>query len=82
MYKWATCLSDYLLFMWKKWKVVVNTDGCIGCGACMAICPKVFKYNDDFKSYVVAQPENESDRQDVQSCIDTCPVEVIYTEWD
>lgn len=64
----------------EKKKVVVNTDGCIGCGACVAICPKVFKFNDNVKSYTSAQPTNDKERQDVQSSIDTCPVEVIYLE--
>ena len=30
-------------------KVVVNRDNCIGCGACEAICPKVFQLDDEFK---------------------------------
>ena len=28
-------------------KVKVNKDTCIGCGACQAICPLVFEYDDE-----------------------------------
>ena len=42
-------------------KAVVN-DGCISCGACVAACPEVFRFNDDgvAEAYAQVAPEYES----------------------
>lgn len=56
--------------------------GCITCGACEFVCPKVFKVTD--KSYV--QENIEESLKDPETCelidlaANSCPVQVIKTE--
>jgi len=57
-------------------EVVINEDECLGCGACVELCPEIFAFNDDEnKAYVI---EAESEDQD---CIDeamaSCPASCI-----
>jgi ferredoxin len=56
----------------------VNKDLCIGCGACEATCPKVFKVEDDGKSHVINPKGCEN--CDCQSACDNCPVSAITLE--
>ena len=59
-------------------KAKVN-DGCISCGACVATCPEVFRFNDDglAEAYAVVLPEDENTAQEAR---DACPVAVIDIE--
>ena len=59
-------------------KPKVNEDLCIGCGACEATCPKVFKVEDNGKSHVINAKECE--HCDCQSACDACPVSAITLE--
>lgn len=59
-------------------KIYVNTEGCIGCGACVGLDSKHFDFNEDGYSYVCSQ-EN-IDLELIQSVIEACPVEVITLE--
>lgn len=54
-------------------------DGCISCGACVAECPEVFRFNDEgvAEAYSDVAPECES--QAIQAR-DGCPVSVIDIE--
>ena len=70
-------------------KVFIDREGCIGCGVCEALCPKLFKLLDDGKSGIVEKYRKGSlgegeVRDDLSSCAknarDSCPVEVIKTE--
>jgi len=70
-------------------KVTVDRENCIGCGACEAICPEVFKLADDGKSSIVEKyQKGSSDKGEVEeefaSCVesakDSCPVEAISIE--
>lgn len=61
-------------------KVVVNSEGCIGCGACVAICPNIFQFWDDNKSHVVKQPETEEEIKCAKEAAEACPVQVIKIE--
>lgn len=56
-------------------KAVVN-DGCISCGACVAACPEVFRFNDDglAEAYDDVAPEYEMAAKEAR---DSCPVSVI-----
>lgn len=51
-------------------------DGCISCGACVAACPEVFRFNDDgfAEAYASVAPEYEKAALEAR---DTCPVSVI-----
>lgn len=54
-------------------------DGCISCGACVAECPEVFRFNDEgvAEAYSDVAPECES--RAIQAR-DGCPVSVIDIE--
>ncbi|MCX6760287.1 MAG: ferredoxin [Candidatus Nealsonbacteria bacterium] len=67
-------------------KVVLNRNECIGCGGCVAICPKNFKMGDDGKSELI--DSKKSDNNDMEKEIDKpgcildaangCPVQCIH----
>jgi ferredoxin len=46
----------------------------------VAICPKIFKFGDDNKSYAYAQPENDADLDCAKQAEAACPVRVIHVE--
>lgn len=53
--------------------VKVDKEKCIGCGACVAICPEMFEIGPDGKSAV----KNAKGRCDIDSAINGCPVGAI-----
>ena len=57
-------------------KAKVN-ENCIGCGTCIAMCEKVFKFNDN--GFAVAKDEDITDEEieEVNNTIPMCPVEAI-----
>ena len=59
-------------------KIYVNTEGCIGCGACVGLDSEHFDFNEEGYSYVYSQ-EN-IDPELIQNVIEACPVEVISLE--
>lgn len=54
-------------------------EGCISCGACVAACPEVFRFNDDgvAEAYTDIAPECEHAAIEAR---DDCPVSVINIE--
>ncbi len=60
-------------------KVKVNSDICIGCGACAATYPEVFMFNDEGTAEVVE--EQQSQPEDVaEEMTGICPVGAISSE--
>ena len=58
----------------KKFMAIsVNQETCIGCGACISLCPDVFKLNDGGKSEVISQENTECAKNAAASC----PVQAI-----
>lgn len=58
-------------------KPIVNSN-CIGCGACVAICPNSFELNEEGMSEVI---DNETyDESCVNDAISACPVDAISWE--
>ncbi len=61
-------------------KVSVNTQGCISCGACIAICWDIFKFDKDNKSYAANQPKDEQELDCAKQAEAACPVNVIIVK--
>lgn len=57
-------------------KVVVDCSKCIGCGACVAIAPETFDFDDEGLSKVI----NSDLTEEANSALESCPVEAISTE--
>jgi ferredoxin len=60
-------------------KVIIDQDECIGCEACVEICPAVFSFDDsEGKAYV------KEDADAAEDCVDeaiaSCPVQCISKE--
>lgn len=55
--------------------IKVDKDKCIGCGMCIAIAPKSFKFEDDGKVVFTSPPGDEEAK--IQEAIDSCPVAAI-----
>lgn len=60
-------------------KVTIDRSGCISCGICEAVCPKVFRLDDAGLAEVINQPDSESETDAAQATAD-CPVAVIAIE--
>lgn len=58
-------------------KLTVN-DNCIGCGACVAVDPDHFDFNDDGKSTVIKN--DNLDTEELKSACASCPVNAIKLE--
>lgn len=56
-------------------KIKVNQDACIGCGACVAIDPDHFAFNDEGLSHPISN--DNLDSTDLNSAIDSCPTSAI-----
>lgn len=56
-------------------KIVVNKDACIGCGACVAIDPDHFEFDDNGLSSVINNENIES--EGVTTAIESCPTNAI-----
>lgn len=68
-------------------KIILEREKCIGCGSCMALCPKYFEIIDDGKSSVKnakRDPKTGNDELEVkktecaQEAADNCPVQCIH----
>lgn len=60
-------------------KAKVDKDKCIGCGTCIAIAPKSFKFGDDGKAEFIdtSASLSASDDAKIKEAIDSCPVSAI-----
>lgn len=58
----------------------VDRASCIGCGACAAVCPKVFEMDDEGLAIVIATPVPAGEEESAQEAADGCPVEAITLE--
>lgn len=57
---------------------VLDQEKCIGCGVCVALAPKTYRFNDEGKAEVMA--EIGDDDATVKSGADSCPVQAIVIE--
>jgi len=56
--------------------VSVDKETCIGCGACISVCEKVFELKDDMKAYV-KKGQEKSKESCVKEAVESCPVNAI-----
>lgn len=61
-------------------KACVDRDTCIGCGLCEAICPGVFRMDDEGISEVIVDDIPESLLESAQDAESQCPVGAIRIE--
>ena len=59
-------------------KPAVDLSECNGCGACVDLCPEVFRFND--AGFVEVIDLSESPKGDVDEAIMYCPEDCIYWE--
>lgn len=62
------------------YKISVDKETCIGCGACEATCEKFFKVGDDGKSAPVIAESEEAEC--IMEAAEGCPVNAIHVEKD
>ncbi len=61
-------------------KAIVDQDECISCGACIDICPEVFRWNDDDKAAAYTNPVPEDVQDSCKDAADSCPTDAITIE--
>jgi ferredoxin len=61
-------------------KVKVNENACIGCGACAAMCSKVFEIGDEGFAKVIVEEVPEDLKEEVMEASEGCPTAAIETE--
>lgn len=61
-------------------KVKVNSDACIGCGACTAIAPEVFEMNNEGLSTTIVDEVSEDSIDNAKEAIESCPTGAIEEE--
>lgn len=68
-------------------KIIHEREKCIGCGSCVALCPKYWEMAEDGKAHLlnsIKNPKTGSDEREVervecnQEAADACPVEIIH----
>ena len=56
-------------------KIIINNSLCIGCGACVAIDPTNFEFNDEGLS--IAKNENVEISNELTEAVESCPTNAI-----
>ena len=62
-----------------KYKVIVDQESCIGCGACCANF-EFFEFNDDGVSTVKGKAEDVVEGEELEEAANVCPVDAIKVE--
>jgi len=56
--------------------IKVDQETCIGCGACVSLCPNTFQMSEEGKSEVISEEDVDCAKNAAQSC----PVQAITVE--
>jgi ferredoxin len=67
-------------------KILHDREKCIGCGACVSLCPKYWEMKEDGKAYLKGSELNPEGKYQLelkdpecnQQAADSCPVEIIF----
>lgn len=57
----------------------ISFEDCIGCGACVDVCPEVFSLNEAIDKALVINPQGCPEER-IQEAVDLCPVHCIFWE--
>jgi ferredoxin len=61
-------------------QVYIKQEECLGCEACVELCPEIFGFDiDETKAYVI-QNDEESDEECIEEAIGSCPAGCISYE--
>jgi ferredoxin len=58
-------------------KAKIDREGCIACGLCTEICPKVFRMADDGMAEVYVDEVPAGEEEKAAEAQDSCPASVI-----
>lgn len=58
-------------------KATIDREGCISCGLCAEVCPKVFRMGKDGPAEVYVDPVPDSEQKAAIEAQESCPVSVI-----
>jgi ferredoxin len=67
-------------------KIRLEREKCIGCGSCVALCPKYFEMVEDGKSYIKGAAQNDLQELETgkiecaESAQEACPAQCIHVE--
>ena len=62
-------------------KLTIDTETCIGCGACSAVAPELLEMDyDENKAKVLKAELNEENLQQAKDAVETCPVQCLKIE--
>jgi len=67
-------------------KIIIEREKCIGCGSCVALCPKSFEIADDGKAFIKDGKKDSKNNVELetekigcaQEAADSCPVQCIH----
>ena len=57
-------------------KMTVDKNACIGCGACVGTCDKVFGFDDNYAEVIVDELPAEL-KEEALDALEGCPVDAI-----
>jgi ferredoxin len=60
-------------------KITLDQEECIGCEACVELCPDVFAFDTSQNKAYVTTPEG-GDQKCIEEAIASCPVSCIASE--
>ncbi len=61
-----------------KYKVEIDKKSCIGCAACVAVCPDNFEMDSDGKSKALHKEIEDKELACSRSAAEICPVNAIH----
>lgn len=58
---------------------IIMVEDCIACGNCEAVCPEVFRLNENLGHSEVINPQGAPEER-IQEAMDQCPAQCIHWE--